>query len=151
MAVDLTQAHCRFLEEAVCNGKLEVFDEICDRGCRFHDPMAGDVDMKEYKQVVAMYRRAFPDLKPTILASKVHGDTVVTQWIVTGTHQGPLLDFQPTGMQGMVEGISIAQFRNGKMVKETNEWDPAGLLRELGPQFAGAGPARDIAAEVNAR
>jgi predicted ester cyclase len=96
-----------------------------------------------------MYRAAFPDMQPTLLATVQDGDTVVTQWRMTGTHQGALMNIAPTGNRGAVEGITIARFRSGKLVEEWTQWDALGLLRQIGaaPSLqpgagAGAGAAQ---------
>jgi steroid delta-isomerase-like uncharacterized protein len=150
MAVELTQVHCRLLEEAICEGKLELFDQLCDPGCRFQDPLTKNAGVSEYKRAVTGYRKASPDMKATILACHVHGDTVVTQWIVSGTHEGAIVGFQPSGKVGAIEGISIAQFRNGKIANHSTQWDAAGLIREVGAPAVGAHELRDIAAEMQA-
>jgi len=79
-----------------------------------------------------MYRTAFPDLKPTIISSWADGDTAVTHWRMSGTHQGHLMGIDPTGKRCIVEGISIAKFRRGKLVESWVQWDALGLMRQLG-------------------
>jgi hypothetical protein len=79
---------------------------------------------------------------PTILATYADGDTVITQWRMTGTHQKPLMNIQPTGKQCTVDGISIGRFRSGKLVEERR---PHGTDEPRARQLiAGEGPcARD--------
>ncbi len=132
MAVDIKQAYRRIIEEAYGGGDLKAFDEVCDPSCRFHDPLAGDLDLNGEKANCRTYREAFPDMKATILASYVDGSTAITHWRVSGTHRGALMQLQPTGKSGTVEGISIAKFRNGKLVEDWVQWDALGLMRQLG-------------------
>jgi predicted ester cyclase len=133
MAVDIKQLHRRLLEEVYGKGNFDVFDEICEpKSFRAHDPVTGDSDLRQEKENARMYRTAFPDLKPTILASYVDGDTVVTQWRMTGTHSAKLMDVEPTNARCTVEGISIAKFRGGKLVEDFTQWDALGLFRQLG-------------------
>lgn len=144
MAVDIRKAHRRLIEEAFGKGNLEAYDEICDASCRFHDPLAGDSGLQEEKQICVMYRSAFPDLRPTILASYADGDTAVTHWRMTGTNRGSLMGAEPTGKSGEVEGISIAKFRNGRIAETWVQWDALGLFRQLGvvpSAMMGAGAA----------
>ncbi len=143
MAVDIKQAYRRIIEEAFGAGDLEVLDEVCDRGCRFHDPLEGDLDLEGLKSSVRMYRQAFPDLKATILGAYADGLTVITHWRMSGTHRGALMQLQPTGVRGTVEGISIGKFRNGKLVEDSVQWDALGLLRQLGvaPSLVTGAPA----------
>ena len=132
MALDIKQAHRRLIEEAYGKGKLEVFDELCDRGYRSHDPVAGDGDLEHTKESCRMYRAAFPDMQPTVLGSFLDGDTVITQWRMIGTHQGALMNIAPSGARCTVEGITIGKFRSGKLVEEWTQWDGLGLLRQIG-------------------
>ncbi len=147
MAVELKQAYRRLLEEAYGRGKLEVFDEICDSGCRFHDPFIGEMDVRQAKESCRTYRTAFPDLKPTVLASYLEGDTVITQWRMTGTHQKELIGIEPTGTRCTVDGITIAKFRGGKLVEDVTQWDALGLMRQLGvapsPETGAQTPRRE--------
>ena len=132
MAVDIKKAHRRLIEEAFGKGNLEVYDEVCDASCRFHDPFTGDSGLREEKQACLGYRAAFPDLKPTILAGYADGDTVITHWRMSGTHRGSLMGLEATGKGGTVEGISIAKFRNGRIAEAWVQWDALGLFRQLG-------------------
>jgi predicted ester cyclase len=143
MAVDMKQLSRRLLEEAFGKGNLEVFDEVCDRGCRSHDPVTGDADLQKAKEVCRGYKTAFPDLACTILGSYADGDTVVTHWRMNGTHQKPLMGVEATGKRCTVEGVAIDRFRGGKIVESWVQWDALGLLRQLGvaPEMTAGGSA----------
>jgi predicted ester cyclase len=149
MAVDLKHISRRLLEEAFGKGNLGAFDELCTEGHRSHDPVTGDTDRLGAKQNCRMYRTAFPDLKPTILASFTDGDVCVTRWQMTGTHQGELMGFEPSGTRCTVEGVSIDRFRSGKIDESWTQWDALGLMRQIGAApTVGAAAAR---AEVERR
>jgi predicted ester cyclase len=132
MAVDIKQAYRRLIEEAFGKGNLEVFDEVCGAGYKAHDPLTGDADMDQQKEMCRGYRTAFPDLTASILASHTDGDTVFVHWRMTGMHQKPLMGIQPTGKRCTVEGMSLGRFRGGKLVEEWAQWDALGLMRQLG-------------------
>jgi predicted ester cyclase len=132
MAVDMKQSHRRLFEEVWGNGNLGVLDELCDRGYRGHDPLTGDLDLEGLREMCRTYRTAFPDLKCTPLAIYADGDTVVTQWRMTGTHKKALMGIEPTGTRCTVEGITIGRFKGGKVTEEWTHWDALGLLRQLG-------------------
>ncbi len=143
MAVDIKQSHRRLMEEAYGKGNFEVFDEICDKTYRAHDPVTGDADLRQEKENCRMFKTAFPDLSPTILASYLDGDTVVTHWRVTGTHRAKLMGVEATGTRCTIEGVTIGKFKSGKLVEDFTQWDALGLLRQLGVapsvQVGGAG------------
>jgi predicted ester cyclase len=143
MAVDMKQLSRRLLEEAFGKGNYEVFDEVCDKSYRAHDPLTGDADLRQEKENCRMYKTAFPDLRPTILGSYSDGDTVVTHWRMVGTHQKPVMGIEPTGKRCTVDGVGIDKFRGGKIVESWTQWDALGLLRQLGvaPALGASGTA----------
>jgi predicted ester cyclase len=139
MAVDVKQSHRRLFEEAWGKGNLGVYDEICDRSYRVHDPVIGEADLEHMREACRMYREAFPDIKPTLLGSYTDGDTVVTHWRMTGTHRGAFMGLEPTGARCTVDGITIARFTGGKLAEEWTQWDGLGLFRQLGAPAAQPG------------
>jgi steroid delta-isomerase-like uncharacterized protein len=61
-----------------------------------------------------------------------HGDQVLAEWIVRGTHQGDLLGFRATGRAIEVHGVTVVTRRKGKIVRESLYYDLADLHRQLG-------------------
>jgi predicted ester cyclase len=132
MAVDIKQSSRRVAEEVYGQGKLEVADEIADRGLRVHDPLEGDMGLEQVKESVRMFRSAFPDLDCSVLAQYVDGDCCITRWRATGTHRGAFMGIEPTGVKGTVEGITIDRYRGGKLVECWTQFDALGLFRQMG-------------------
>ena len=151
MAIDMKQASRRLIEEAYGKGRLGVFEELCAKDYRAHDPFLGDSDLEQEQENCRMYRAAFPDLKPTVLASYADGESVVTHWKMAGTHTGPLKTIQPTGARCVVEGISISRFRAGKIAETWVQWDALGLVRQLGvaPSLPAALGARPVETQIH--
>jgi steroid delta-isomerase-like uncharacterized protein len=75
---------------------------------------------------------AFPDLHVQVEHLIAEGETVVAEWTLRGTHQGPLLGIPATGRSIAVAGVSIIRFRDGAPVADSRVWDYAGLLRQIG-------------------
>ena len=144
MAVDMKQAYRTLLEDAFGQGRIAVFDEVCDAGFQEHDPVAGDGDLRKAKEDCTNYRSAFPDLRCSILAQYVDGDTVVTRWRMSGTHDGSFMGIAPTGARCTVEGISVGRFQGGKLAEDWVQWDALGLMRQVG---AGKSAARESEAQ----
>ncbi|HYG69259.1 MAG TPA: ester cyclase, partial [Anaeromyxobacteraceae bacterium] len=117
-----------------------------------HDPLLGDLDLDGAEKMCRMYRDAFPDLSPTIIASYADGDVVITHWRMTGTHRGTLMTLPATGTRCTGEGITIGRFRGGKLVEEWTQWDALGLLRQLGvaPAMQPTAGARSESAQPHA-
>jgi predicted ester cyclase len=132
MAMDIKQVSRKILEDVFGKGDLDYLDEACDRSYKAHDPLIGDYDLAGLKGEVHMYRRAFPDMKPTILGICAEGDTACVLWRMSGTHQGELMGLAPTGTKVTVEGITFDRFRNGKLVESFVQWDTLRFLQALG-------------------
>lgn len=123
----------RVFEEIWNQGALDVADEICVPNIIFHG--LADEDMigpEAFKQFVAMYRGAFPDIHYTIEDQVAEGDMVATRWTATGTHQGELMGIPATGVQTTVTGIAIDRIPDGRAVETWENYDNWGLMQQLG-------------------
>lgn len=139
MAEDLKELTRRYIDQVWNKGKLELVDQLVAPGCRTHDPAApgGELSGPEgVKQLVAMYRTAFPDTEFDFKDLIQEGDKVAARITATGTHQGTLMGIAPTGKRVSVSGIVITQFRDGKQIESWSSYDQLGMLQQLG-----AGPA----------
>jgi predicted ester cyclase len=146
MAVDLKQNSRRLLEESYGRGNLGILDDLCSEEWRSHDPLTGDTDREGAKQFCRMYREAFPDLKPSVLAAYTDGEVCVLHWRMTGTHQKELMGLAPMGARCTVEGITLDRYKGGKVVETWTQWDALGLMRQLGvAPTVGAAEAKRIA------
>jgi len=134
---DLAEGSRRLLEDTFNEGKLELVDELVAADAISHDP-ATPAHMREltgpemFKRTVAMYRRAFPDVRMVVDDVIAADDKVVLRWHSEGTHRGELEGLAPTGAHGSVTGISIDRWNDGKVVESWTEWDNLGLARQLG-------------------
>ena len=126
----------RFIEEAFTKGNLAVLDEIVAPGHTNSGP--GSIPglppgPEGSKQIVSVYRNAFPDLKLTVNDVIAEGDKVVTRWTGTGTHKGELPGGIPaTGKTSTVTGMGIDRIVNGKIVESWGIFDQLGMLTQLG-------------------
>jgi len=79
----------------------------------------------------------FPDLDVTLEDTIAEGDKVVYRWSARGTHQGTaryrtLGEVQGTGGRIEVQGITILQVADGKIVRTWGVTDEAAGLEQLG-------------------
>jgi len=142
MSEELKAISRRLIEEVWNKGDLDVVDELIASDYVFHDPAAPEVRGPEgLKQLVSMYRTAYPDLHFTIEDQIAEGDKVANRWTATGTHQGELMGIPATGEQVTTTGISITRYEAGKAVAEWANWDTLGMLQQLGviPPMGGGG------------
>ena len=123
----------RVCEEAINKGNFGVLEEVLGTDYVYREPTIGEKRGKTaIRELMTMYRNAFPDLKMTIEEQIAEGDKVVTRWTATGTQRGEFMGVRPTGKQSRVQGIVVTRFANGKIVEETEIYDALGMLRQLG-------------------
>src|SRR5262249_51343198 len=82
----------RFFNETCNARKLETAEEIFSTGHAYHDPSSPWVGTGPdgMKSLIAAYQTAFPDAHWAQDEVMESGDTVITRWTGSGTHQGPL-------------------------------------------------------------
>ncbi|MFC4533558.1 ester cyclase [Sphaerisporangium dianthi] len=88
----------------------------------------------------ALFLDAFPDLRLTPWSKFTHGDTVVMEWILTGTHTGPFLMpdgevIEATGRGVTIRGCSSRVFENGLVTMHCIYYDQLELLIQLGARL----------------
>jgi steroid delta-isomerase-like uncharacterized protein len=125
----------RFFEEVFGKGKLNVLDEIIATD----HVNTGPGSLPELptgpegaRQLVTVYRNAFPDLHFTIDEQIAEGDKVVTRWTVDGTNKGELLGMPATGKSSTVTGIVVDRIANGKIAESWGIFDQFGMMQQLG-------------------
>ena len=126
----------RVREEIWKVGKLEVADEIIDTNCATHvqDPITPDFGRgpNGTRQLVSLYRSAFPDVQMTIDDIVAEGDKVMVRWTGRGTHKGQLLNLAPTNKQVSVTGIDVYRISRLKIQETWINWDALSFLQQLG-------------------
>ena len=125
----------RFFEEVFGKGKLNVLDEIIAKDHVNSGPgsLPGlPTGPEGAKQLITVYRNAFPDVRFTIDEQIAEGDKVVTRWTGHGTNNGELLGMPATGKSSTVSGISVDRLANGKIAESWGVFDQFGMMQQLG-------------------
>ena len=123
----------RVFEEIWNEGSFDIANEIFAPDAVLHGLTADNLNGPEaFKQVVASYRAALPDIHWTVEAQSAEADMVVTRLTGTGTHQGELMGIPPTGLQVTVTAIATVRIAQGKIQESWNSWDALGLMQQLG-------------------
>ncbi|MGP4104636.1 ester cyclase [Nonomuraea sp. KM90] len=81
--------------------------------------------------------KAFPDLQQTPWLEVACDDPAVTEWTLTGTHQGPFFlpngrELEATGRRVAIRGSCIAHVAHGKIVTHREYFDQLELYCQLG-------------------
>ncbi len=127
----------RFIEEVWNKGSLDVVEEIASPDVVFHSPPGTLPGWESMKQVIALFRAAFPDVRLIIEDQIAERDRTVTRLMITGTHRGPfrshLRTLMPTGKTISVQVIDIFRHdANGKLAECWSGFDVFGMLQQLG-------------------
>jgi len=123
----------RLYEEAWNGRKLEVVDQLLSPSHALQEPNASgsQIGPQVYKATVKRFLTGLPDLRFTIQEMISEGDKVVVSWILSGTHQGEFYGIAPTNKKVSVEGITIHQIENGKILESNASWDRLGMMRQV--------------------
>jgi predicted ester cyclase len=111
----------RYMEEAWNNGNVDVLDEL------FTPELVARLT-----PLVGAFRTGFPDWHCVIDDFVVEGDKVVNRWTGTATHTGNLFGIPPTGKSVAVEGITIHEIVDGRIVSDWSQSDQLSLMQQLG-------------------
>ena len=129
------KSRVRRLYEEVWNMRnLEVARELISpsRGVQVLDAADSGIGPEAYARIVTEFVRGFPDLKFTVLDIIAENDKVVALWNISGTHQGEFRGIAATGQKMSVDGITISQLANGRIMDSYVSWDMWGMILQLG-------------------
>ena len=133
MSTDNAAIVQRFVYEVINNGRYEVCDEIVAEDFLELDPFPGQRQGREgLKEVIAVFRAAFPDIHWVVEESIASGDKVVTRFTWTGTHRSPFLGIPATDRPVTVKGVVIDRLVNGRMTDSRILMDTFGMMMQLG-------------------
>lgn len=111
---------------------FEKANSICDEDIRFRgslDITANGIEgFKEYAHMLA---NAIPNLYHAVEMSVYENNSVATYVTYTGTHEGQLFDYAPTGKRICYSGASFFQIKNGKIASINILGDLNSLHKQL--------------------
>ena len=113
-------------------GDPAVADALIATNVVLRNPPAVVHSLAEYKQGMAAFHAAFPDLHFTIEEEIAEGDRMAIRWTLRATHRGDYQGHPPTGKTVAVTGISIFQIVDGKIQDITVSMDRLGQFQQLG-------------------
>ncbi len=107
-----------FYEHVTSNNLIDEISEYIAENCivRIGDKIF-PVGIEGMKQHMIEVRKTYPDLKMTIIRQYNDGDTVISEFIMEGTHLGEWLGMKPTGKKLLMTGVDIDRLVDGKIVE----------------------------------
>src|SRR6266571_4747341 len=105
-----------------------VLADLADRNpAPGHEPtLAG------FKQKVAGFKAAFPDLVEDLQDIIASGDTAATRWVVTGSLQQDFMGIPASGQAIRVEGMNFYRLKDGRVTDIWTQFDGVALMQQLG-------------------
>ena len=124
----------RFVEDAWEQGDLALLDDLVSpTGTGNVAGLPPQAPGPEgYKQLIATFRQAFPDLGYEVHSLIASGDHVVAEWTLHGTFLGELQGLAPTGGPIEVAGISIFWIEDGRIVDNHTVFDTMTFAQQTG-------------------
>ena len=147
MPVDNKSIVRRMYEEVWNKRRLEVAGELIARShaVQLFDAADSGVGPEAYARNVTQFVRAFPDLKFTVVDMVAERDKVVALWNISGTHKGEFRGIAATGKRISVDGITISQLAEGKIMDSYVSLDMWSMMQQLGAIPAGGRPQKPSA------
>ena len=130
----------RIYEGALGRGDLSVVEELASED--FRDLRHGVRGGQGMRHVVLALRESFPDLAVSIEEQEAKEDVVRTRLRLSGTDQGGVLWFLPTGRRVSFSATFEDRFSGGRLVEHGGSTDTEGLLRQLGHPKQGELPGQ---------
>ncbi len=125
-------AVCRFVEEGYTKGNVRAVDEVVVPNIVCHPPLpecpAGHIGIN---QMITCLRSGFPDLQVTVEELIAVDDAVIAKETFCGTHLGPFMGVQPTGLPVRWTCLVFYRLANGKIVERWSEIELLGMLQQL--------------------
>lgn len=121
----------RFAEEGFNRGDTDVVDEIVADDFVYNDPTLPS-GRDGVKQVIQMFRIAFPDGRLSIDSLVAERDLVVARSTFTGIQSGEFMGIPPTGRAVRIQEIDIARIEGGKIAEHWGVADRYTLMQQLG-------------------
>ena len=133
----------RAFADAGNRNDLEAFDSLLAPDFVRHCEATPDVDVKSCEGFKEFYRetaKTFPDQRMTLDALVAEGDRVAFWGTFSGTQEGPMGPFPPTGKRLESEIGGMFRIEAGRIAELWVTWDNLSGLAQLGLFPPPAGP-----------
>ena len=122
-----------FIEEVINKKNLDAADDLAAADFIEHLPFPGQGPGRDgLKFAINAMLTGFPDMNWTVQEQIAEGETVVTRFTWTGTHDGAFMGIPPTNKKVEVWGVVIDVVRDGLFAESRIIMDTVGLLQQVG-------------------
>lgn len=125
-------------ENAIRNKDWSQFENLLGESVVLHapdspEPRRGRRAVREFYKGFA---KAFPDMNPTAARRFAQGEWVLGEYLITGTHNGPLAGggqtIPATHKKVSIPNATVHRVQGGKVTEVHEYFDQLGLLAQLG-------------------
>jgi predicted ester cyclase len=133
----------RIFDRVINEGNIDAADELMAEDFLDHGPMGDMHGVAAFKEMVAMWRAAVPDVHCEVEGVFSDGENVA--WLVrtTGTHTGEMMGIPPSGQRIDLVSPNIARVRGGRAVEHWADQSMFQFMQQIGaipqPDAAPAG------------
>jgi steroid delta-isomerase-like uncharacterized protein len=118
----------------LANGDYSKLD-VLSESYRLHGPglpEEGVQGREAYRDYLQTVHEAFPDLEYAITDMLASDELVMTEWTITGTHEGEWQGIQPTGRTMEIHTMAKEVIEDGQIQEEWSYLDLNELMAQLG-------------------
>lgn len=120
-----------WFEEVWNKGRREAIRELLATDAIIHDGSDNRKGTEGFYPFFDRMRAAFSGIQISIEDVLAENDKVCLRWSCTMRHSGNGLGMPATNKDIQATGISIVQIANGKFVRVWQNWDFAGILKQI--------------------
>jgi steroid delta-isomerase-like uncharacterized protein len=122
------------LDAAWASHDIERILAFYSDDCIYEDVVFGKVNhgKEELRAFIKEAFTGFPDFRVEGKSFFTSGNRICSEWIMSGTHSGNLPGMPATGKSFSVPGVSVSELKDGKVKQNTDYYDGASLMRQLG-------------------
>lgn len=125
----------RSFADAGNRGDLDAFDDLLAPDFVRHCEATPEVNVtscEDFKQFYRDTAQTFPDQRMTLDALVAEGDRVAFWGTFTGTQEGPMGPFPPTGRRLESQAAGMFRIERGRIAELWVTWDNVSGLVQLG-------------------
>jgi predicted ester cyclase len=142
MPHDIKALTRRWFEEVWNKGRESAIDELLRHDAIAHGlaDVGGPLPAPEtFRRFYRQFRSGIPDVHITVDQVIAEGDTTACRFTCVGTHGGDGMGVKATGRKVRFTGLCMIRWKDGQIAEGWNEFDAAGLMRQIaGPEAAAA-------------
>jgi steroid delta-isomerase-like uncharacterized protein len=130
----------QFIDDIIVGDKIDKLgDYLTDDYIDHSQPPGIPPGIEGFKQMIGMYKRAFPDIKVKVDDIIAEDDKIVMRGTSSGTHKSDLMGIPASGKSVNFAEIHIMRVVDGKFAEHWGIEDNMTLMQQIGaiPEVGG--------------